>query len=122
VPDISTVHILGNLNNTNYTKGAKITLQASQATDPDKDTVQYKWYDNNVQIGSTQKIDYKIPSKGLHVIKLEVSDTHGGVTSTSVNINVKEPKKPTPGFEVVLVVLGVIVAIGVVVALGRRKR
>ncbi len=106
-------------NNTNFTKGKAVTFQATTATDPDKNNLTYTWYDNGVKIGDNQTITYKFTKKGLHEVKLIVTDGKGGSTISITKVNVKNPKK-TPGFDGVIMLLGVIVAVGIVAAMGRK--
>jgi hypothetical protein len=120
VPTPGTVKINEPKANTTFTKGKAVTFQAATATDPDKDTPTYSWYDNGVKIGETQSITYKFTKKGAHEVKLVVTDGKGGSTESIVKVNVKEPAKKTPGFDGVAMLLGVIVAACIVAILGRR--
>jgi hypothetical protein len=118
-PSATTVKINEPKANTTFTKGKAVTFQAGTASDPDKDTMIYSWYDNGVKIGETQTITYKFTKKGAHEVKLVVTDGKGGSTESLVKVNVKDPKK-TPGFDGVALLLGVIVAVSIVAILGRR--
>jgi hypothetical protein len=118
-PSTTSVKINEPKANTTFTKGKAVTFQAATATDPDKDTMTYTWYDNGVKIGENQTISYKFTKKGSHDVKLVVTDGKGGSTESIVKVNVKE-KKTTPGFDGVAMLLGVIVAVGIVAVLGRR--
>ncbi len=106
-------------NNTNLTKGKAVLFQAATAADPDMDSLIYNWYDNGVKIGETQSITYKFTKTGAHEIKLTVTDGMGGSTTAIVNIHIKAAKSG-PGFDGVLMLLGVIVAVGIVAAMGRK--
>lgn len=119
------VRILEPLNNTNVTKGKLVPFRAVTATDPDKgDVVSYKWYDNGVQFGATQEVTtYKFKDKGVHTIKLEVSDGHGGVTTATIKVNVKNPPSPPfiPFMDGTMVVVALVIVACAMVAVARRK-
>ena len=107
-------------NGTNFTKNKDVTFVAPAATDPDKDTLTYTWTDGGVKIGTGTSITTKFSKTGPHTIILTVTDGRGGSKSSEVLVNIKAPKKSSPGFDGVVMFLGLIAAVAIVALFGRR--
>jgi hypothetical protein len=64
------------------------------ATDPDDDTLSYRWMEGLVELG-TGRIAYVTLAIGIHKILLEVSDGFATVKSPVVSITVKANSRPS---------------------------
>ncbi|MFN0088631.1 MAG: PKD domain-containing protein, partial [Blastocatellia bacterium] len=73
-------------------QGAVIRLDGSASSDPDNDSLSYKWYDNGAQIAEGAIIDVTLAA-GLHTVTLKVSDSKGG-ENTSAPQNVEVLPRP----------------------------
>jgi hypothetical protein len=113
------VRIIEPENNITVKKGKKVSFKAGTATDPDGDKLTYTWFDGTEEINNSQTFDYKFKKKGMHTIKLQVSDGHGAVVELELSIKVKVDQQNGPGFEALVLVLALVVA--VVVIRGRRR-
>jgi|GEM_PF-4697192 len=101
VNDAPTVSITNPSNGFKTNTGKKITFDCT-ASDPDGDTLTYRWLDGNKEISTSQKFEKSL-SAGKHTITVSVSDGKLQVSATEVVVNVSEAK--SPGFEGILVVL-----------------
>ena len=122
--------ILKPTDNQSFVQGTEIDLTCELASDPDGDTVTYKWFVDGGDVpdrGTAVKYDTNDLGPGNHTIKLQINDGVNLVEPfTTVNITITKKsggKKPggLPGFEAPLVVGAVLAAI-VVATWGTRRR
>ena len=74
-------------------EGAPAKFEGS-ATDPDEDTLSYRWMEGLVELG-TGKTIYPVLNIGMHKINLEVTDGFATIKSPVVSVTVKANAKPT---------------------------
>ena len=73
-------------------EGAPVKFEGS-ATDPDEDTLSYRWMEGLLELGTGPEV-YLVLAAGMHKINLEVSDGSATVKSPVVSITVKVNSKP----------------------------
>jgi hypothetical protein len=67
-----------------------VLLNASSSSDPDGDTLAYKWYDGGTLIGEGALLDYAAPSAGNRTLRVSVTDPAGLTTlSPTQTINIQ---------------------------------
>ncbi len=83
--------------NPNVNEGSSLTLNLD-VSDPDGDTLNYKWYLNNIQVATTQNYTYSpdYNSAGNHNITLIISDSNLE-TSNIWNVTVNDAAPPSSG-------------------------
>jgi hypothetical protein len=102
--------------------GTSVTLNASNSSDPDGDTLTFAWRNSaNQLVATTAAATLSLPL-GVHTFTVTVNDGKGGTASDSVVINVRDTTPPTlrltvspdvllvPNHKLVLVTIGVQVA------------
>jgi hypothetical protein len=97
----------------------KITFDSTGTTDPDGDTLSYKWVSGNKILGTSPTLETKLGA-GTRIVTLEVSDLGGLSSNASVTLKISsESKSPGMNFEIALLAFA-FVAIAIIVF--RRKR
>ncbi len=87
-------------NQVSFLASTAITLSAS-ASDPENDTISYKWYDYSFILNATSTLGtgqtisaYKDFAAGSHTVTLAAADTRNGVSSASIVIEIAPNAAP----------------------------
>lgn len=82
----------------NESDGVIVQLNGSASTDPDNDSLTYRWDINGKDVGTSTVLEIKL-GIGAHVITLLVNDGRGGNATATANIEILPPiatnKPPT---------------------------
>lgn len=93
-----------------------VRLDATGSSDPENDTLTYKWTEGSRVLGSGRTLEKKF-AKGDHTVTLTVTDALGGTSSATASFKVEEKK--SPGFEALFLFIGIGAA---ALLVGRRKQ
>lgn len=81
------------------TDGLSIAVDASDSSDPEGETLGYRWDfgDGSDPVSSTQATaEHEYAKDGTYTVTLEVSDEHGAAASRSVEVSVQAPVQNQP--------------------------
>jgi len=74
--------------------GATVTLNGSQSSDPDGDTLTFQWSENGVLLGTNAGLSVSL-GLGPHALTLAVTDPCGATSQASVLVSVTDSTAPT---------------------------
>jgi len=98
------------------TVGQEVSFDASLSNDTDGTIVGYRWDFNgdgtyDTDWVTTPVITTTFSSAGSYVVTLEVIDNNDAMSPYSTTVSVKEAKKNTPGFDILLVLVALLIVL-----------
>lgn len=98
------------------TVGQEVSFDASLSNDTDGTIVGYRWDFNgdgtfDTDWVTTPVITTTFSSTGSYVVTLEVIDNNDAMSPYSTTVSVKEAKKNTPGFDILLVLAALLIGL-----------
>ena len=98
-----------------------VVFDGTQSTDSDGEIEEYMWDFGDDTTGSGATITHSYSEPGSYLVTLTVTDNYGDshAESTTVSVNAPEEPEETPGFEFILLVIGIILLLLVQV---KRRR
>jgi len=89
--------------------GSKITFLGSDSSDPDGDSLTYEWNFGDGTTGTGEITTHTYSKAGKYTgVKLTVTDEHGETNTSITYAIVKTKTEDSPGYEIVLVFIGLL--------------